>query len=566
MVKNCDTKWDSCIKIYQPSIKYPEPHLLLRYRTYYCRLELPKINKKRKFLRFSLHTENYYWASQMIKDIQKYIQNVYLLDHLYNYLVIEKMYTDANDSTRQSYVTVLGNDNDVELLKRIKSLYDECTLDDFEYYKLTTRAQGIISGDAKEKVEHFNPWNIDGGKIWKRYICKIDQVKKVLDKVGNIIIQIHNIIYHQATISAQNQILLQTLSTQMPVTKSIIHHTVKEVMDRLEIDLKRKVGKDTLKRKIQDIQNVLSNAGISVDDNYDKLNNQKTINEIETSIKGIVKIGVKAINRRILSMNEFIKSAHKLEPDYYRLYTIEQIYVKKSAASNQPKTYLPFTKEELIKMFDPKYEIFKKHPQIFFSVLMGLYCGCRSNGATTLRYTDIVEVEGIKCFDFKLDDDSNVEDPDYDPIKKLKTAASVRIVPIHHKIIELGFLEYINKYQKRNENLYENFIFSRTLTKNKKYNKHFMRPLFEHLKALGIKKDRWKAFHSFRTNINKALRDCGVEQTMRNSIIGWSGKSTPERNYSNNELREVQRELEKLHYDFLDEEFTQIAKDIMGKK
>ena len=134
MVKNCDTKWDSCIKIYQPSIKSPEPHLLLRYRTYYCRLELPKINKKRKFLRFSLHTENYYWASQMIKDIQKYIQNVYLLDHLYNYLVIEKMYTDANDSTRQSYVTVLGNDNDVELLKRIKSLYDECTLDDFEYY------------------------------------------------------------------------------------------------------------------------------------------------------------------------------------------------------------------------------------------------------------------------------------------------------------------------------------------------------------------------------------------------------------------------------------------------
>ena len=323
MVKNCDTKWDSYIKIYNPSIKSPEPHLLLRYRTYYCRLELPKINKKRKFLRFSLHTDNYYWALQMIKDMQKYLQNIHLLDHLYNYLAIEKMYTNANESTRQSYVLVLSKDNDVELLRRIKSIYDDCTLDDFEYYKLTTQ---------------FNPWNIDGGKIWKRYICKIDHVKKVLDKVGNIIIQIHNIIYHQATISTQNQILLQTLSTQIPVTKSIIQHTVKEVMDRLEIDLKRKVGKDTLKRKIQDIQSVLSNAGISIDDNYDKLNNQKTINEIETSIKGIVKIGVKAINRRILSMNEFIKSAHKLEPDYYRLYTIEQIYVKKSAASNQPKT------------------------------------------------------------------------------------------------------------------------------------------------------------------------------------------------------------------------------------
>ena len=313
MVKNCDTKWDSCIKIYQPSIKYPEPHLLLRYRTYYCRLELPKINKKRKFLRFSLHTENYYWASQMIKDIQKYIQNVYLLDHLYNYLVIEKMYTDANDSTRQSYVTVLGNDNDVELLKRIKSLYDECTLDDFEYYKLTTQAQGIISGDTKEKVEHFNPWNIDGGKIWKRHLYKIDPVKKMLDKVSNIIIQIHNVLYHQATLSPQlPQTLYQTLPAQMPTTKSVIHHTVKDVMDRLEIDLKHKVTKDTLVRKFQDIRSVLSKVSINIDDDYDKLNNQKTINELETSIKGIAKIGAKAINRRILSMNEFIKSAHKL--------------------------------------------------------------------------------------------------------------------------------------------------------------------------------------------------------------------------------------------------------------
>ena len=53
---------------------------------------------------------------------------------------------------------------------------------------------------------------------------------------------------------------------------------------------------------------------------------------------------------------------------------------------------------------------------------------------------------------------------------------------------------------------------------------------------------------------------------MRNSIIGWEGKTTPERNYSDNELREVQRELEKLHYDFLDEELAQIAKEILEKK
>ena len=52
--------------------------------------------------------------------------------------------------------------------------------------------------------------------------------------------------------------------------------------------------------------------------------------------------------------------------------------------------------------------------------MIALYCGARTNGATTLRYTDIVDQGGIKCFDFKLDDDSDVEDPDYDPYIKYK--------------------------------------------------------------------------------------------------------------------------------------------------
>ena len=310
-------------------------------------MELPATNGKRNILRFSLSTDNYYEASQMIKDIKQYLNNISRLDQLYKRLTLEKIYTNTNDSTNSSYVYVLSKDNDVELLKNIKSLYDECMLDDLnsdlEYYKLNTQAQIISSQADIKNVEHFNPWSVDGGKVWKKCLWQIDHIKKVLDKVGKIIVQIQNILYPQDMIPPQAQPLLQTspqpLSVQnISVAPSIPHHTIQEVLDRLAIDLKHNVGRDTLTRKIQDIQSVLSNAGINIDDNYDKLNNQKTINEIEISIKGIEKIGAKAINRRILSMNEFIKSANKLEPEYYKLYHLDHIQIKKGTASKASKS------------------------------------------------------------------------------------------------------------------------------------------------------------------------------------------------------------------------------------
>ena len=314
-------------------------------------MELPATNGKRNILRFSLSTDNYYEASQMIKDIKQYLNNISRLDQLYKRLTLEKIYTNTNDSTNSSYVYVLSKDNDVELLKNIKSLYDDCMIknldSDLEYYKLDTQAQIICSQKDIKNVEHFNPWSVDEGKVWKKCLWQIDHIKKVLDKVGKIIVQIQNILYPQDMIPPQAQPLLQTspqpLSVQnISVTPSIPHHTIQEVLDRLAIDLKHNVGKDTLTRKLQDIKNVLSNVGISISDDYNKLNNQKIIYSIETSIKEIPEIAAKAINRRILSMNEFIKSANKLEPEYYKLYHLDHIQIKKGTASKVSKTYLAY--------------------------------------------------------------------------------------------------------------------------------------------------------------------------------------------------------------------------------
>ena len=90
--------------------------------------------------------------------------------------------------------------------------------------------------------------------------------------------------------------------------------------------------------------------------------------------------------------------------------------------------------------------------------------------------------------------------------------------------------------------------------------------MFEHLKVLGIKKNRWKAFHSFRNTISNAMEDCGISDLYAKKIVGWQGDDTRSKHYSTRELKEIQRELEKLSYPFLDEELAQIAKEILEKK
>lgn len=574
MVNNCVSSCAPTITMCHTSLKSPEfcpePHLSLRNKIYYCRMELPATNGKRNVLRFSLSTDNYYEALQMIKDIKQYIEKINQLNRLYGQLKMEKRYVQNSNST-VAYDNVVSKDNDVELLKQIKSLYDDCFRNDLDndllLYRLTTKEKIQDCRNESDNRQDI-PIDYDGDARWKKCKSNIIQIRNVLDKVGKIIVQIQNILYPQDMIPPQAQSLPQTSPQPSSVQHIpvIPHHTIQEVLDRLAVDLKLTVGKETAERKFAAIKKILFGMGISLDDDYNKLNNQKTINEIESNIKGIDKLGAKAINHRILSMNEFIKSANKLEPEYYKLYILDNIPIKKGTASKISKTYIPFTQEELIQIFDPKYKIFKKHPDIFWACLIAMFCGARTNGATTLRYTDITPQYGMECFDFKLDDDSDVEDSDYDPIKKLKTASTVRVVPIHSKIIELGFLDYKEKYEKRNTERYEGFIFKRTLTKNKKYNKHFMRPLFEHLKVLGIKKNRWKAFHSFRNTISNAMEDCGISDLYAKKIVGWQGDDTRSKHYSTRELKEIQRELEKLSYPFLDEELAQIAKEILEKK
>lgn len=73
-----------------------------------------------------------------------------------------------------------------------------------------------------------------------------------------------------------------------------------------------------------------------------------------------------------------------------------------------------------------------KKPHQKWGVLIAFYTGARLNEIAQLDTSDIKKADGIWCFHF-TDEGEN---------KSLKNEASKRVVPIHSRLIELGFLDY----------------------------------------------------------------------------------------------------------------------------
>lgn len=83
----------------------------------------------------------------------------------------------------------------------------------------------------------------------------------------------------------------------------------------------------------------------------------------------------------------------------------------------------------------------EKKPERFFIPLIGLYHGFRGNEIAQLSMKSIVNKDGIDCFSIAI----------HDAKQKNKTTNSKRLIPIHSKVIELGFLKYVEQQKTNGE-------------------------------------------------------------------------------------------------------------------
>ena len=212
------------------------------------------------------------------------------------------------------------------------------------------------------------------------------------------------------------------------------------------------------------------------------------------------------------------------------------------------ESYDPFTKAELKKIFNPETYPYKEDTNFAFRYyipLMALYTGARLNELCQL-YVDDIKKEGKIYYMIFTDERKD---------QHIKNKSSKRIVPIHPKLMEMGFEEYyLSVKAKRHERLFYQLSYSDANHYTDKMSKWFGRYLDE----LGIKSKR-KVFHSFRHTVKPELRDAGVGQEYQNAICGWEGRDTGERTYGSTfKINVLYNEICKLKYPFLDENLKKI--------
>lgn len=158
-----------------------------------------------------------------------------------------------------------------------------------------------------------------------------------------------------------------------------------------------------------------------------------------------------------------------------------------------------------------------------WGTLIAIHSGARLNEVAQLHLEDVKQVDGIWCFDFNQKPGT---------LKKLKNAASRRVIPVHPKLLEYGFLDFLTTMKARtgNERLFPDFSYS----KSDGYGRNLGRWVNESLLPdLGIK-SKQLTFHSFRHTMIRKLIAADIPQAHIMAIVGHEPGTTTLKVYNRN--------------------------------
>lgn len=167
-----------------------------------------------------------------------------------------------------------------------------------------------------------------------------------------------------------------------------------------------------------------------------------------------------------------------------------------------------FTDEEIKQIFNLRHyqtgngaHVVKKnavwYPFEYWLPLLGLFCGMRIGEASQLHLSDVKLDSGV----WVIDVNRRTSD------KSVKTKASVRLIPVHPLVIELGFLNYCAHLKLHG---YQRVFPELTYYKGAaRYGKESGRKMTAMLRSLGMPRDWSLVFHCLRHNLNNALARVG---------------------------------------------------------
>lgn len=489
----------------------PDKNLYLRGKIFYYMIELPRENGKRRYYIKSLHTDNYYEAREKVKDMANNVDKTQ----------INKTFARLRLLLRQ--LTFEQNSRPIDLKTMCSS------------NSATTKVYGDINVVNELLKIHDTLNEIKAAMLTPEQKQNLNLLNQIAPKL---------------------EILVDNALNPIASIEKNEKYTIGDVIEGM---FKTTNNTDMVnKKKRQLIEKMLG----WVNFDKDKLNTYKysefyTADNIQNICEKIKNLNITESVKRNYAreITNLIKYANILDSDLYKTNLISVIPKFDKTKNSERKPHWPFTESELKQIFSPGNDYFKSNPDVFWTTLIGLFVGARCNAAITLQYGDIIKESNIDCINFQ----------DNDEIKQLKNDASIRIVPIPKQLLDIGFVDWINRQKQKLNATEKNQIFPKCKTKSGEYNnKYSTRGFIQYIKDIGITKSNPHRldFHSLRKNANQRLEKLGVPSTYINDIIGWEGKDTREKHYSQHELEEIKQYTDKLNYDFLNDEFN-YWKDVM---
>lgn len=191
-----------------------------------------------------------------------------------------------------------------------------------------------------------------------------------------------------------------------------------------------------------------------------------------------------------------------------------------------------FTQSDLAALFQSGTYRNQEHTTTsqYWLPLLGLHTGARLNELCQLLKSDVQAIDGVDIISI-LDGEES---------KRLKTDAARRLVPIHSKLIELGFLDFVKAcpdgriFPHLREDPLKPGDFGQKATEDF--------TAYRRSVAVGKMEGEGKSnktFHSFRSTFIDAMRQAGVDLERRKRLVGHDYDDTHNTNYSGGDLLDM---------------------------
>lgn len=200
-------------------------------------------------------------------------------------------------------------------------------------------------------------------------------------------------------------------------------------------------------------------------------------------------------------------------------------------------SYQPFTGVDLRKIFDAHIPLNVMKPSCYWVPLLALFTGMRRSEIFYRIADDIrQDADGIWYIEIHRENGA-----------RTKNKSSVRNLPIHSKLIDLGFIDYVQKVAKQrggDARLFPEYEDCKGQA-GYKFSDYFS----EYLKSVGITHYR-KVFHSFRTTFINKLEALEIYSPAIKRLCGHAGDGITHNTYGGKSPMQYYKEhIQKLDYE-----------------